>query len=194
MKRSIYIVLVLLIVAFLRCSIQVTGVETTNGMVTATIVNQDGTPAPNTPVFLMPLSYDPVKDNPFSDYLSDTTDENGSCNIIVEKEGSYNLLATHPVTLTRSFRSAVDVNNDTVVVIDTLKVPGAAKIELPDTVDTVTSYLYIPGTGLYERLAEETLFHVDDKIHVIFDSIPAEIIPGLFFGKEDPKSRVRKSD
>ena len=185
MKHSTYIILILLTILFFKCSIQVTGVETTNGIVSATIVNEDGTPAPHTPVFLMPLSYDPVKDNPLPDYLNDTTDENGNCTIIVEKEGSYNLLAIHPVTLTKSFRSAVDVYNDTVAVIDTLKVPGAARIELPDTVDTITSYLYIPGTNLYQNLAEEILFHVDNKIHVIFDSIPAEIIPGLFFGKED---------
>ncbi len=189
MKRYlIFIVLIAIVSMLSTCSINIAGgatSETTNGMVSATIVHEDGTPASHTPVFLMPLSYDPVKDNPFSDYLSDTTDENGSCNIIVEKEGSYNLLATHPVTLTRSFRSAVDVNNDTVVVIDTLKVPGAAKIELPDTVDTVTSYLYIPGTNRYQKLSEEVLIYVDNTIHIVFDSIPAGNIPGIYFGKED---------
>lgn len=185
MKHSTYITLILLTVAFFKCSVQVTGVETTNGIVTATIVNEDGTPASHVPVFLMPLSYDPVKGSPLPDYLSDTTDENGTGTIVIEKEGSYNLLAIHSITLTRSFRPAIEVANDTVAVYDTLREPGAAKIELPDTVDTVTSYLYIPGTNRYQKLSEEVLFHVDNKIHVIFDYIPAGITPGIYFGKED---------
>ena len=190
MKRClVYLVLIAIVSMLSTCSINVADggatSETTNGMVSVTIVHGDGTPASQTPVFLIPLSHDPAKGNSLPGILSDTTDENGNCDIIVDKKGLYNLLAMHPVTMTRSFCPAVGVNDDTIAVTDTLKVPGAAKIELPDSVDTVTSYLYIPGTDLYERLAEETLFHVGDKIHIIFDSIPAATIPGLFFGKED---------
>jgi hypothetical protein len=59
--------------------------ETTNGMVSVTIVNGDGTPASYTPVFLIPLSHDPAKGISLPDNLHDTTDENGNCDIIVDK-------------------------------------------------------------------------------------------------------------
>lgn len=189
MKQFIlYIVLIAIVSMLNTCSINIAGgatSETTNGIVSATIVHEGGTPAVHIPVFLMPLSYNPVKDTPIPDYLSDTTDENGNANFIIVKNGSFNLLATHPAALTRSFRPAIEVKSDTIVIYDTLREAGAAKIELPDTVDTITSYLYIPGTDRYQKLSEEVLIYVDNTIHIVFDSIPAGNIPGIYFGKED---------
>ena len=90
MKRYlIFIVLITIVGMLSTCSINIAGgatSETTNGMVSATIVHEDGTPASHTPVFLIPLSYDPARGNSLPDNLHDTTDENGNCNIIVERK------------------------------------------------------------------------------------------------------------
>jgi len=66
-KYLIFIVLVAIVSMLSTCSINVADggatSETTNGMVSATIVHEDGTPASYTPVFLIPVSHDPAKEN-----------------------------------------------------------------------------------------------------------------------------------
>jgi len=189
MKQVIVIILLAAMISKLNtCSINIAGgatSETTNGTISARILHEDGTPAANTPVFLVPVSFNPVTDNTSSGCLKDTTDEQGRCTIIVTKTGRYNLLATDPVTLTRSLYPAIEIQKETIVLSDTLRIPGAARIELPDSVDTIAGYLYIPGTNRYQKLAEETLLHVGNKIQVVFDSIPAAAMPGIYFGTSD---------
>ncbi|MCI0474230.1 MAG: DUF4198 domain-containing protein, partial [Ignavibacteria bacterium] len=188
MKQVIVFILLAAMISMLNtCSINIAGgatSETTNGTLSAIILHKDGTPAANTPVFLVPASFNPVTDNTASGYL-DTTDEQGRCAIIITKTGRYNLLAIDPVSLTRSFYPAIEIQKDTIAVSDTLRIPGAARIELPDSVDTIAGYLYIPGTNRYQKLAEETLLHVGNKIHVVFDSIPAKAMPGIYLGTDD---------
>ena len=179
-----------LCLASIRCSVDVAGgtIETTNGYVVGAIVDENNLPASNTEVLLLPSSYNPLGNYTVSDSFIDTTDNKGRYSFTVTRRGDYTVQATHlsqnTGTLIRGIH--VDFEEEYLYAPDgILKSPGAARIELPDTVDTVTSYIYIPGTKRYQKLSEEILFYVNNMIQVIFDSIPAVELPGIFFGKGD---------
>jgi hypothetical protein len=183
---SIFIIIVLLLIAGCANMMAGGGSGAGNSAVVGKIYNESGAPSPNTEVTIIPESYNPVADGPLPAELSDTTDASGMFNVNVPK-GTYNIQAVHLSQRTRLLIRGITADNDTITVgEDTLKQPGAAKIELPDTVDTNTGYIYLPGTILYQKLSEETLFYVNNTIHVIFDSIPAGTTPGIYFGREDP--------
>jgi hypothetical protein len=156
--------------------------------ISGTVLNQDGTSAADVKVYLLQKDFNPMTGTAVPDSLTDTTDQAGTFAITINDSGVFNVEAIHLAQRTRLLKQGihVDKEDDSILVPDlTLKEPGAAKIELPDTVDTVTSYIYMPGTNRYQKLSEETLFHVNNTIHVIFDSIPAGTAPGIYFGKED---------
>lgn len=165
------------------CSNQVAGVETTNGIVTAVVYTNDGAAASQATVKLVPVEYNPVKDDALPDYLSGTTDGNGKHVFTVPESGSYNLLASY--NKTRLYRAGILIEEDNITIVDTLRETGAAKIELADSVDTLTSYLYIPGTDLYHKFIKDNNYYINKTIQVVFGSIPAATIPGIYFGKAD---------
>ncbi len=183
---SLLLLLLAMTSMFHSCSVNVAGgatSETTNGLVTATVYHPDGSTASECMTLLMPVDYDPVKNEKLPENLVKTTDENGSCTFQVFESGNFNLYAAYDGT--RLFQAGITVKENNITVTDTLQELGAAIIELADTVDTLTSYLYIPGTNMYQKLAGENMLHINNIFRVIFDSIPTATIPGIYFGKKD---------
>ena len=184
--------LLLILLLSVKCSLNVadtSGSETGNANVIGSIVNLDGSNAANTEVVILPDTFDPVKDGEIPDSLIDTTDINGYYQFSIPRNSAYTIQAVHIIERTRMILPSVQISSDTTVSTDTLKNPGKVNILLPDTVDTVNGYLYIPGTNnfgyLYFLKKEST-----QTISIVLDSIPVSKSLSLKYGKkggtEDP--------
>ncbi len=150
-----------------------TDTETGGIKVTGSIRNSDGIPAPNTVVVVIPADYDPARDAPPARSLTDTTDADGSYAVRVAIKGRYNIQAMEPASRTRLLLQGIDCCDSAVhAPAGTLAVPGSVRIFLPDSVDEINGYCYIPGTDRFSRLQAKIDF-------VVIDSVPVGIIPEI---------------
>ncbi len=178
----------LLLLLFLKCSLDIAGGGSEGEAITITVygtvvLEPGGQPAPNTEVHLVPHNHNPVTDT-LSNSLIDTTDYLGGYyfNINISDTGAYNLEAMHIINGKRLLRSGIYVAGDTVIVPQTiLRDPGYIKLFLPDTIDTINGYVFIEGTTIYGYLTET----VSDSsgLSVLIDSVPAASIPYLYYDR-----------
>jgi hypothetical protein len=152
------------------------GSDVGNGRVLGAIVTSNGNPAANTQVLLIPHEYNLETNGPLADTLIDTTDAAGVYSLRVSKGGMYNILAVQFVTRMRLIITNINViRNDTVYVpVDTLREAGSIKVMLPDSVDAVNGYVFIPGTTIAKLLSGSSSF-------IVLDSVPAGVIPAVSY-------------
>ena len=178
--RRIFLGLRLLVVVMpvmcMRCAMELTGggtIETTNGLVTGTIVLPGGSQAMRTQVQLLPAGYDPVKDT--AAVPNDTTDEAGNYIFSHVYPGDYTIQALQLDDRTRTCFSRIHVADDTIEApAETLQVPGTMKVSLPAGINSLTGYVYIPGTTFLTFCNNHTDF-------VALDSLPAGVIPAVSY-------------
>lgn len=138
------------------------------------ICHAGGAPAANTSVTLYPMEYDPVSDGPASGTCTDTTDDSGWYAVRVpDSSERYSIHAIHIYQMTRALLTGIAINGDTTIAPEAvLAPPGAVKVMLPDSVDYVHGYVYVPGTGISAGLA-------GSGGSVVLDSVPAGLIPAV---------------
>jgi hypothetical protein len=150
------------------------GSETTNSL-TGVIAKADGSAPSPALVLLIPHSYDIVKDPSLPGSLTDTTDSLGRYDFRNVDTGIYSIQAAGLAEGTRALMSRVHVAGDTVIVpTDTLQAPGSVKVMLPDSANTTTGYLYVPGTTIF-------IFLRNSNGSVVLDSVPAGAIPAVSY-------------
>ena len=184
--------LLIILLFLVKCSLNLadtSGSETGNANVIGSILNLDGSNASNTEVIILPDTFDPVKDGVVPDSLITTTDNNGNYSFSVRKNRVYTIQAVHFIIRTRMVVPGIAVTADTIIATDTLKSPGKVNVLMPDTVDTVNGYLYVPGTNIVKYLS--SIIKKDIQTNsVIIDSIPVLKSLSLRYGKitgsEDP--------
>jgi hypothetical protein len=148
--------------------------ETTNGFALGIIFNQDGSPAANSRVMLVPQRHDPVIDSAISPSMIDTTDAQGRYLLKATADGIYNIEGVNDQTGDRLLISAIAVRkNDTAISAGTFHKPGAIKIILPEYYDRHYGYLFLQGTTFRARIVND---------YAMIDSVPAAIIPSLNYG------------
>jgi hypothetical protein len=162
------------------------GTETVIGKV----LTSDGSHPGRTQVVLLSVDHDPLDTHSVRAYHAiDTTDEAGAYVLSNVPFGAYTLQATNIDKGTRSLNAGIIVAKDTVSKpVDTLRTPGLITVQLTDTVNTASGYMYIPGTTIAARL---TL----SASSVTLDSVPSGAVPGVYYGvKNNPtKTIVRRS-
>jgi hypothetical protein len=180
------------IVFFLNCALPPLsgGTSTTdNPKVIGAIIGDDGWPAPNTRVDLIPENFDPLRDS--AALAVDTTDESGRFELLVPQQGVFNIQAVHLVRLTRLLIRGIVVaaGNDSVHVTgDTLKRTGSVRVDLPDSIDRANGYLYFPGTTIFMSLAGA-------GARVVIDSMPAATLSAVCYTtKNAPVPTVLRYD
>jgi hypothetical protein len=165
--------------------------ETGNSVVTGTLLADDGKPALYAVVELVPDGYTP-REPRAGKILSGTTGQSGMFSFDGIDSGVYNIQAIDKIKRTRSLVMGVRVSGRTqdtaVVPIAVLRIPGALKVALPQSIDTTNGYVYIPGTTISYHTAHRT-----DTI--VLDSVPAAQLPVILFTlKNDPVPRVIRYD
>jgi len=163
--------------ALLSCSVTHIADGSSSETVIGLIVNETNQPAPGTRVTLYPAQYNPVTASASTMLPSDTTDANGRYSLPVPDPGKqYTIQAVHIAERTRAMISRITIAGDTTIAsTGTLLAPGTIKLLVPDSADTVNGYVYIPGSGMAEYLA-------DAGGSVILDSVPAGAVPMLKYG------------
>ncbi len=162
-----------------------TDTELGGPVVSGILYDTNGAPATNTLVKLIPVTHNPIQDDPIPDFLTDTTGADGRYSIQIADSGLYNIEAVQLVNRFRALKTNVAVSGDTVYIDDvSLTVPGAVRITLPDIADTDYGYIFIPGSEFSERLSENAIVSIGSKRFMVFDSLPADTLPGIYYGKE----------
>jgi ligand-binding sensor domain-containing protein len=189
--RVIFAVSLLATCLLVSCSMQVAGGsagEAGNAKIVGTLVDNSGNTVTGAFVYAIPSGYDPVKQSGTSGLLfSDTTGSDGNYSIPVKKRGTYNVQAMHPSNQSGMLLTGVIIDRDTMTAnlsTGTLYMPGAARIALPDTVDTANGYVYVPGAFYSEELSKEQLITDNNRLHLVFDSLPANMIPCINYDNE----------
>ena len=172
-----FLLLVAALVPYNCSNVQMAGSisETTNGALTGSIINSDGSPASHTQVTIIPSSYDPGEVAAPQNLRHDTTDENGLFAFSRIDTGTFTIEAMSLREYTRALITGIRVRGDTVTISPhTLQRPGSIKIILPDSIDFSNGYVYIPGTTFYRDLSSSSGFSV-------IDSVPAAIVPAACY-------------
>jgi hypothetical protein len=174
--RLFGLVCVLLYAACTTSSTSVAGGGTRGGnpVVSGKLLTTGNVPALATCVMLVPESFDPVRDAALPPSFIDTTDGRGEYRFANADTGMYDLEAVNILTRARALIYGVHLASDSVAVpADTVRVPGAITITLPDGLDSAAGgYFYVPGTTIAASLRPGVGF-------VKLDSVPAGTIPAI---------------
>lgn len=158
--------------------------STDNPKIVGTILGDNNLPASNTQVILMSQYFDPQRDS--SEMIVDTTDDRGHFVLSLVDTGVFTIQAVHLTKQTQLLIQgiAVGAGDDSVTTDDaTLKTAGTVTIELPDSVDHINGYVYIPGTTIYSSL--------DMSSQVTLSAVPATTLPSVCYAaKNSIDSRV----
>lgn len=170
------VLFIIVIGVFSLCTSPVAGggTESTNGYVTGLLVDENGAPANNTRVMLLPDTYNPVKDRPIPDSLIDTTDESGKFQLISASKGRFYIEVHQLNTGNRALLSNIIVELRDTLILPTheIKKPGAVKLIHLSGDFTKNGYIYIPGSTWFTAIDNQTAF---------LDSVPSGYIPQIKF-------------
>jgi hypothetical protein len=168
-------------VFFVRCTTDLGGGTSTseNGFVAGIVVTEEGKPASETEVVILPADFNPIKNT--DSIAIDTTDSSGAYAFSDIDPGEYTVHSKHITSGTRAYADNVIVlsDSDSVAVEDqTLRSPGAIKVAVPEEVRDGSGYAYIPGTTNSVLLAQGSGY-------VIIDSVPVGKVDRIVFDVSD---------
>ncbi len=150
------------------------GSETTNSL-TGTVALADGQPAVNAIVRLYPSSHNPVKDAPLPSSMAAITNCTGKYSFQDIDTGLYSIYVQYLQENKGTLIQNVESYSDTVTVDHaTVKETGAVSVGLPDSADSSSGYVYIPGTPFFAYLN-------NGSKPVILGSIPSGVISQLIY-------------
>jgi hypothetical protein len=153
--------------------------STPNEVVMGYAVLSTGAPATQTIVQLIPSSYDAIRAVPPSALPTDTTDKSGAYCFSHVDTGMYNIQAVQIDTRKRALITSIAVDTDTVRAPRAMvEPPGRLLIVVSKSFAPVNGYLYIPGTTVTSVIDGK-------KDTLIIDSIPAGMLPGVYYAATD---------
>lgn len=151
------------------------GSEAGNARITGMISDNDGTPAANTIVTLLPSDYNPVTDAPIADSCIDTTGADGYYSFTVAENCTYSIEAVQQKSRLRALVTGVAIASmeDTIPGC-TLSLPGVIRMISPEGNEVDSGYVFIPGTTFFVKVKAADGY-------AILDSIPSGVLPGILF-------------
>jgi hypothetical protein len=179
-RQLLAITLCCLLFTFLQCvSLQANG-GTGSETVIGKLIQEDGTPAGETIVTLYPSNFNPVLDSGHSTYHKDTTDGEGKYEITFKSSGikKFTLQAVSLPQKTRAIIENVDISSpgeQISIATASLHKTGRIKVITSDSSVNRIGYVFIPGTTYHNYV---------ENGYAIIDSVPADIIPQVYFSDE----------
>ena len=147
------------------------------------VLNSDGKSASGARVLLVPVSFNPAFDDPDDKCRFDTSNLSGNYRFKNVSPGEYNIIA-------ESFTEKTKILQNGIVIIEkesktvqplTLRKTASLRISLPDSLQKVSGYVYIPGTTMNART------DVNHPV-VVFEDVPQGFIGSIEFSenKQEP--------
>jgi hypothetical protein len=145
------------------------GTETVIG----SILNTNGSAAPNAMVRLFPASYNPAADT--ASVYSGTTDASGTFSITGVPQGGYTAYAVSADGKTKVLVPGIQVGEKDISLSPAMLYPlGSVRIEAPAGASLTEGYVFVPGTDI--------MMKIDSAAGSVFlDSLPGQTIPSLWF-------------
>jgi ligand-binding sensor domain-containing protein len=174
----------LVVVVCIGCSRNIAGggTEDVNTKIVAgIIVDSQGKAVAGADLMLLRPDYNPAVDGIIPDAYKTISNASGAYRFVIQDSGYFNIYCTAPAQ-TSFLRQGVHIVKETVCLNDTVKNAGAVRVALPDTVDSLHGYVYIPGSPLISDLSKEMLFVANGKRSMIFDFLPACRITVIKYG------------
>jgi hypothetical protein len=119
-----------------------------NAKVAGLLYDENGNPAKNAQVAILPVDYNPRRDTALPPAYNAVTDTSGAYSFDIADSGTYNIFAIGSDQKNILIQSVHFIGKSIDVPADTLRSFGAIKMPLPDSIDPVLGYVYIPGTPL----------------------------------------------
>lgn len=161
---------------------QVTG-GSSDTEVCGIILDTSGQAVTNTRVMLLPTDYNPTVDGEVAEAYSDTTNAAGEYTIALVDTGEYNIYAVNLSDGRRLLRRNVAIGaQKSTLLADTIKLTGKVSVAPRPEWDPLTGYVFIEGTPVFTDF-------VGDSQALILDSVPAQILPAIFYGEKNGESR-----
>lgn len=164
-------------VIFLICCSPNTGggSEAGNAKIVGRVNDNEGKPAANTVVTLLPSDYNPVIDAPIADTFIDTTDTDGCYRFTVAENRSFSIEVVQQKSRLRALITGVALGSkDDTIPGCVLSLPGAIRMISPDGSKIDSGYVFISGTTFFARVKTANGY-------VIIDSVPSGVCPGISF-------------
>ncbi len=178
------------------CSLgPVAGSGTEEGnVVSGIVIDTSGNKVAEASVTLIPAGYNTDKETPVPFSKTDTTGKLGVYAFTAVGEGAYTIQTVHRFYRTRALITGIAVKTDTTIApVSVVKNTGAIHIFLPDTIDTVNGYLYIPGTTIYRDMSAASFGA--EGLGILIDSVPEAAVPPVYYArKNNPAAPVRFTD
>src|SRR5512133_581679 len=131
-----------------------------NPSVSATIIDENGTPLKNLPVILLPVDHNIVRDTNLNRFAKGVTNDSGSIrlvNVQFRSDSAFNLTSTdinYRYRLIKRIRSADTATPDKSIALSTitLETAGAIRVQVDSTSYKAGYALTIPGTSIVEAV------------------------------------------
>jgi hypothetical protein len=167
-------------------------VTETGNAVAGLIIDANHYPAHNAVVRLVPVSFDPVKDQALPDSLSDTTDSLGRYTIRTKRDGTFNVIAFRPNDGSSAMVRNITLASDSTIEIPTgiLSSSGAVSVQAPRGADSTLGYVYMQGTTISASLGAESSTGM-----VLMSGVPAGNSPSIYYSSTNaPSAAVLLAD
>ncbi len=182
MSRFLFFLPFVLMVVLSGCSGGGLDVETSGGSVTGKVFSSDSIPVAEVKVMLIPDHYDPV--NPKDTIRSVVSDAEGKFVFDGIDSGKYNIEGLSSDGANRFFVSDIDaIEKNSVKCI--LALPGQVLVRKEGVFDD--GFFFISGTTHFREIS------ASDTV-AILDSVPAGMLPAVYYTKQDGSERTLVSD
>jgi hypothetical protein len=146
-----------------------------NAKVAGLLYDENGNPAKNAQVAILPVDFNPRSDSALPPSFSAVTDTSGAYSFDIADSGTYNIFAIGSDQKNILIQSVHFVGKPIDVPSDTLRSYGAIKMPLPDSIDPALGYVYIPGTPLVSDASSA------QNGFVFVNKVPPVTIPNITF-------------
>jgi hypothetical protein len=184
--------LAFLVIVLFHCSVQTNtdagSSVAGNARVVGSLSYNNGDPAINAHVTIIPANYNPLKDSALPLSRTVTTDLMGRYSFELSELGNYNVFASDSGKKNVLIKDISFFGKPLEIPSHPLRIPGVIKVMLPQNVDLSTGYVYLPGTTISADVGSE------NNGYVIISGVPVDSSLSLSIVLNEKQNIIKSID